>query len=448
METISGRKNNAEEGSINEGNRVVLVDGSRTPFLKSGTGFSDLMGWQLGQYALQGLMSRVGIPYNTIDQVVFGCVAPDIATTNIAREISLGAGLPVSVPAHTCTLACISANQAITNAVSLISSGNADAVVAGGVESFSDADIKISKKYRKLLLDLTMYKRPKTVMGKLKLLKGMGLADFLTPEKPAISEYSTGLVMGENAERLGKRLGISRERQDEYAADSHDKAVTAQQNGVFDKDITPVVIPGSDRVYTQDNGPRSDATPEKLSGLKPAFDKKYGSVTAGNSSFLTDGATAVLLMSERMADKYNLKPLAYINAFTFTGQDPVEELLLGPAFSVIKLLEKESLSLEDIGVYEIHEAFAVQILANIDSLASEDFIKNRSVSGFKAEKIDMNKLNRYGGSLSIGHPFGATGGRLLTTCARRLKSENQRYGIVAGCAAGAVGSAILIENAQ
>ncbi len=452
MDTVIGidkEKDTVEKSeTINTAkDRVVLIDGCRTPFLKSGTGFSDLMGWQLGQYAVQGLMSRTGIPYDTIDQVIFGCVATDIATTNIAREISLGAGLPKSIPAHTCTVACISANQAITNATALIASGNADVIIAGGVETFSDVDIRVSKKYRRFLLDLGMYKRPKTLKGKLALLKGMKLADFIVPEKPAISEYSTGLIMGENADRLCKRLGITRERQDKFAEMSHNRAVKAQNDGAFDNDIVPVVLPGTDTVFYKDNGPRSDADYAKLSTLKPSFDKKYGTVTAGNSSFLTDGAAAVLLMSETKAKELGLKPLAYINSFEYTGQDPVDELLLGPAFSINKLLSKENLKLDDIGVLEIHEAFAAQMLGNIDCLESDEFAREHSGLDGSLGKVNHDALNLHGGSLSIGHPFGATGARLLTTCARRLKDENKKYGIISGCAAGAVGNAILIETA-
>jgi len=234
-------------------NRIAVIDGCRTPFLRSGTGFSKLMGFKLGTYAVQGLLSRSGISYDLIDQVIMGCVASDIATTNIAREIALGAGLPESVPAHTCTVACISANQAITNAAVLIGTGHADIIVAGGVETFSDADIRISKKYRKFLLDLGMYKRPKTITGKLKLLKGMTLLDFIKPEKPAISEYSTGLIMGENADRLSKRLGITRKRQDIYSEMSHKRAVHAQNDGLFDEDIIPVVLPGTDTVFYEES---------------------------------------------------------------------------------------------------------------------------------------------------------------------------------------------------
>ena len=437
---------NKRNNSPQHDNRVAIIDGCRTPFLRSGTGFSDLMGYKLGAYAVQGLLSRSGISYDLIDQVIMGCVAPDIATTNIAREIALAAGLPKNIPAHTCTVACISANQAITNAAALIQSGNADIIVAGGVETFSDADIKISRKYRRFLLDLSMYKRPKTIVGKLKLLKGMTPLDFLKPEKPAISEYSTELIMGENADRLSKRLGVTRERQDLYAQMSHKRAFRAQNEGVLDKDIIPVVLPGTDKVFYEDNGPRKDATAVKLSGLKPAFDKKNGTVTAGNSSFLTDGAGAVLLMGENKAKELGLTPLAYIKSFAYSAQDPVEELLLGPVFSIARVLEKQSIGLDDIGVLEIHEAFAAQMLANIDCIESDEFAQKKLGLSKKLGTVDIKKLNLYGGSLSIGHPFGATGARLIITCARRMKAEKQKFGIVSGCAAGAVGSAILLES--
>lgn len=405
-----------------------------------------MMGWQLGQFAVKGLLSRTGIPGKAIDEVIMGCVAADIATTNIAREITLGAGLPRSVPAHTCTVACISANQAITNGACSILAGNSQVVIAGGVETFSDTDIRISKKYRKFLLDLTMFKRPKTLKGKLALLKGMGPGDFLVPEKPSISEYPTGLIMGENADRLAKRLGITRERQDAYAASSHQRATDAQTRGVFDGDIVPVVANGQKGVLAMDNGPREGTSTTRLSRLKPAFDRRYGSVTAGNSSFLTDGAAAVLLMAEDRARELGFIPMGYLKNFAYTAQDPVEELLLGPAFSMAKLLDKTGLSLSDVGVLEIHEAFAAQVLGNIDCLGSERFARESLGRDEAVGEVDMNALNRYGGSLSIGHPFGATGARLLTTCCRRLINENQQYGIVSACAAGAVGNAMLIEN--
>lgn len=427
---------------------VAVVDGCRIPFQRSGTGYYDLMAWDLGRFAVKALIERTSLDPALIDHVIMGSVATDIATTNVAREVALGAGIPKSVPAHTCTIACVSANAAFINGANMIMTGNADVVVAGGVESFSDADIKVSKKFRRFILDVTMYHRPRNFLELLKRLKGMSPLDFLIPERPAVAEYSTGLLMGQTAEILAKRLGISRADQDEYAVMSHQRAVRAQENGWFDRELAPVVLPGKDRVVTKDNGPRKDTTLESVSRLKGAFDRRYGTVTAANSSFLTDGAGAVLLMSTEKAKELGFKPKAYLVSYAFTGQDLVEELLLGPAFSIPLALGKAGLTLSDISVFEIHEAFASQMLGNIRCLASPAFCRDRLGLDAPVGEIDIDKVNRYGGSLSLGHPFGATGARLITTCANRMVDEDARYGVVAGCGAGALGNAIILENAN
>lgn len=430
-----------------EKNRIAIIDGCRTPFLRSGTDFIDMMAWEIGRHAVKGLIAKTGISGTEIGHVIMGCVATDIATTNVAREIMLGAGLPDSIPAHTCTVACISANMAITNAANLIACSQAESVIAGGVESFSDPDIKISKKYRRFILDMTMFKRPKSIVGKLKLLKGMKLSDFIVPERPSINEYAVQHTMGDNADRIAKRLGISREDQDRYAEMSHQRALAAWKSGILKREVVPVVPPGKTKVADRDNGPRENAVIDKLSKLKPAFDRRYGTVTAGNSSFLTDGASAVLLMSEKKAKKLGLHPLAYLKAYAYTAQMIETELLLGPSFAIPKVLEKAKLKFSDIGVWEIHEAFGAQMVANIKCLGSEKFARERLGLSKKVGDLDLNKLNIYGGSLSLGHPFGATGGRLVTTCAYRLKESGEKYGIVAGCAGGAIGNAIILERA-
>jgi acetyl-CoA acetyltransferase family protein len=295
--------------------RVAVIEGCRTPFLRSGTGYYDLMGWEIGRHALKGLMVKTGLSPHEVDHVMMGCVANDVATTNVAREIALGAGLPRDIPAHTCTVACISANMAATNGANLIATGNADVVIAGGVETFSDPPIKVSKKYRRFILDMTMFKRPKTFLGKMGLFKKMSPLDFVIPEKPAVSEYSTGMLMGNTAERLAKKMGITRAEQDEYAQLSHQRALKALEEGRLTHEIVPVVVPGKDKAITVDNGPRAETTVEKIGKLKGAFDRKYGTVTAANSSFLTDGGSAVLLMSEEKANSLGLKPNAYIKTY-------------------------------------------------------------------------------------------------------------------------------------
>jgi acetyl-CoA acyltransferase len=434
--------------SANRKERVAIIDGCRTPFLRSGTDYYDMMAWELGRYAVKGLVASTGVDPALINHVIMGTVASDISTTNVSREIMLGAGLPAAIPAHTCTVACISANMAVTSACDMILSGNADTVIAGGTESFSDPDIKISKRYRRFILELTMYRKPKTLGGKLRLLKGMKLTDFIAPERPAIGEYSTGMTMGANADRLAKRLGITREEQDAFAARSHRLAVEAAKDGRHRKEIVPVVLPGTARVVTMDNGPRPDATAERLAGLKPAFDRRYGTVTAGNSSFLTDGASALLLMREDRARDLGFKPKGYVTAYAHAGSDPWEELLLGPAFSIAMALRKAGLSLADLQVFEIHEAFAAQILANVRYMTSERWGREKLGLAGKLGDVDMEKFNTMGGSLSLGHPFGATGGRLIATCCNRLRESGARYGVVAGCGAGAIGNAIIIENAD
>jgi acetyl-CoA acyltransferase len=428
--------------------RVAVIDACRTPFMRSGTAYYDLMAWKLGSYAVKGLIARTGIEPAWVDYVIMGTVMADVATTNVAREIMLGAGLPGSIPAHTCTAACVSANIAVTTAYDMICNGQAETVIAGGTEFMSDPAIKIGKRYRRFILDYTMFRRPKTFAERLRLLKGMKLKDFFAVEQPAIGEYSTGLIMGENADRLARRLGISRREQDEFAARSHRLAVAAIKNGKMRKEIVPVVVPGTGKAITEDNGPRSDATLEKMEKIKPAFEKKYGTVTAGNSSFLTDGASAVLLMSEEKARNARLKPLAYIRSYAQSGSDPWEELLLGPAFATARALQKAKLKFSDIEVLEIHEAFAAQILANIRYMESEEWGTSRLGLGGKMGMVDRERINTRGGSLSLGHPFGATGGRLIASCCNRLREENARYGLVAGCGAGAVGNAIILENAQ
>jgi acetyl-CoA acetyltransferase family protein len=431
-----------------KGSRIAIIDGCRTPFQRSGTGYHDIMGWEIGRYAVKGLVSKIPMDVNEIGHVIMGTVVADVKTTNVAREIMLGAGLPYTIPAHTNTVACISAGLAIANAANMIICGDADAVIAGGVETFSDPPIKVSEAYRRFILDMTMFKKPKSLGGKLKLIRKMKLMDFVMPERPALGEYSTGLIMGQNADRLAKRLGISREDQDAYAAMSHRRAAEAMKKGKFKDEMVPVVVPGQVKAITEDNGPRPDATAESLARLKGAFDRRYGTVTAANSSFLTDGAAAVLLMSEKRARALGLKPKAYMYSQAITGQDLWEELLLGPAFAIPKAVKRGGIKFSDIGVFEIHEAFAAQMLGVIRSLESDSFGREKLGLPGKAGRINMDKLNKYGGSLSIGHPFGATGARLLTTCCNRLIESGEKFGVIAGCAAGAIGGAVVIENAQ
>jgi acetyl-CoA acetyltransferase family protein len=351
----------------NHNRKAVVVDGCRIPFLRSNTGYRDLTSYDLARLALLALLKRTQIETRYIDWVVMGNVVSNLATSNVAREASLGAGLPHRIPAYTVTQACISANRAITDGVDLIRAGRADVVIAGGTESLTDIPIRYRKTLRMKLIESQKYRK---TLDYLNFVKGLHFGDLL-PEIPSISEHSTYRTMGEDCDRLAARIGVNREEQDQYALRSHHAAASAQSDGFLAREMEPALIPPDFEPMTADNGVRPDTSSEKLAELKPAFVKPYGTVTAGNSSFLTDGAALVLLMSEDAAKSLGYKPKAAVREYVFTAQDPFEELLLGPAYAVPKVLDATGLSLADIDVFEFHEAFAAQVVANLKCLDGE-----------------------------------------------------------------------------
>ena len=425
-----------------DGRSAVLVDGCRLPFQRSGTHYTDLMAYDMARMALKGLLTRTGLDPATVDRVVMGNVVQDVETSNVAREAALGAGFPKHVPAFTVTMACISSNQAITSGVDLIRGGQADIIVAGGTETLSDPPIRVKRSMRKKLFEARKYKSPADYLN---LLKGLSPSDLL-PEAPSIAEYSTGEVMGESADKLAAMFGISREAQDEYALRSHRMAAKGRDTGLLDKELIPTAVPPNFDPVMTDNTIRDDSSMEKLRGLSPAFVKPYGTVTAGNSSPLTDGASATLLMSEESADEHGFTPKATLGRYTYVAQDPGDELLLGPAYAIPQLLDQAGLTLDDIDVFELHEAFAGQVLAVLAALASESFATDHLNRTSPVGSIPMDKLNTRGGSISLGHPFGATGARIVTTAANRLHEEDGELALVAACAAGGQGHALLLER--
>jgi len=423
--------------------RVVVVDGCRTPFLRSGTGFFDLTGLELGRMAVAGLLHRTGVDPKAVELLVMGAVLQDPSTTNVAREVVLSSGLPDSCVAYTVTMACISSLQAFVDAARAIATGAAEVAIAAGVDTLSDAPIRFRRAVRRRLIAA---QKVRGAAGKLKLLAGLKLSDLL-PEAPAIAEFSTGETMGQTCERLAKRFGISRQEQDEYALASHRRAAHATADGLLARQIVPAWPPPKFLPVISDNGIRGETTLAKLATLPPAFDRTFGTVTAGNASFLTDGAAAVLLTSERKAAELGLEPIAAVRSMAVTAMDPREELLLGPAFASPRALDEAGWRLEDVEVVEFHEAFAAQVLAVLKVMEDDRFCRDRLGRDGPVGRIDRARLNAWGGSLSVGHPFGATGARLLTTCCHRLQHENARSGLVAACAGGALGIAIALERA-
>jgi acetyl-CoA acyltransferase len=432
----------AEQSTGEMRHEAVLIDGARIPFQRSGTGYKKLMAYDLGRMAIEGLIGRSEINGQEIDRIIMGCVIQDVNTSNVARESALGAGLPKSIPAHTVTQACISSNQAISSAVDLIRSGQAKVVLAGGTETMSDIPIRFRRKFRQKLLDARKYK---SLSDWLSFFKGLRPSDLL-PEIPAIAEFSTGETMGESCDRMAAHFGISRKAQDEYALRSHQLAAKATHEGLLNKDLLPAAVPPDFKTIEQDNGFREDTSIDKLDKLNPAFIKPHGTITAGNSSFLTDGASASLIMEKHRARELGLQPKAYLRSYTYVAQDPEEELLLGPAYATPNVLDAMELSLSDIDVFEFHEAFAGQILTVLKALNSDTFAKEKLNRTQKVGKIPMDKFNCWGGSLSLGHPFGATGTRLVTTAANRLHHEDGTFALVAACAAGGQGHAMIIER--
>uniref|UniRef100_A0AAQ5X5S2 Trifunctional enzyme subunit beta, mitochondrial n=1 Tax=Amphiprion ocellaris TaxID=80972 RepID=A0AAQ5X5S2_AMPOC len=405
---------------------IVLVEGVRTPFLLSGTTYVDLMPHDLARAALQGLLNRTGVPKDAVDYIIYGTVIQEVKTSNVAREVHRH----THTPAHTFTLQ--SGYSIMTGYC------QCDAVVAGGVEFMSDVPIRHSRKMRKTMLSLN---KAKTLGQKLSLIGSIRMA-HLSPELPAVAEFSTAETMGHSADRLAAAFGVSRVEQDEFAVRSHSLAKKAQESGLLE-DVISFKVPGRD-IVSKDNGIRPSSM-EQMAKLKPAFIKPHGTVTAANSSFLTDGASAVLIMSEEKALAMGYKPKAYLRDFVYVSQDPKDQLLLGPTYSTPKVLERAGLSMSDIDVFEFHEAFAGQIMANLKAMDSDWFAQTYMGRKSKVGTPSMDKFNLWGGSLSLGHPFGATGCRLVTTVAHRLKKEGGQYGLVAACAAGGQGHAMVIE---
>ncbi|MEX0608474.1 MAG: thiolase family protein [Balneolaceae bacterium] len=421
---------------------AVLVDGCRIPFQRSGTNYNDLLAYDLGRMAIEGLLSRNPVDPAEIDRVIMGTVIQEVKTSNVARESALGAGIPATVPAFTTTMACISSNQAIAAGADLIRSGQAKIILAGGTETMSDIPVRFKKNFRQNILAARKYKSP---IEFLKFFKGLGFKDYL-PELPEVAEFTTGEVMGESADRMAARFGVSREDQDEFAMRSHHLAAKATNEGLLDEELVPAKIPPKFKVVKHDNGFREDTSMEKLAKLKPAFIKPHGTVTAGSSSFFTDGASACFVMEEQTALNLELKPKAYIREYNFVSQDPGEELLLGPAYATPKVLDQMKLRLQDIDVFELHEAFAGQVLAVLAALNSDNFAKDSLNRNSKFGEIPIDKLNTLGGSLSLGHPFGATGVRLVTTAANRLIREDGTFALITACAAGGQGHAVILER--
>lgn len=423
------------------GRRVAIVEGCRTPFAKSGTDFRSLGAIELGKVAVSELISRTNLDPGEIDHLVFGTVVQSVLEPNIAREVGLGSGVPPSVPAFTVGRACASSNQAITSGAEQIALGLADVVIAGGAESLTDVPILFSDEMRDALVAAS---KARTATDRVKAFAAVR-PGHLRPVSPAIAEPSTGLTMGESAEGMARENGITREEQDRWALRSHQLAAAATEDGRLSREIAPVFVDGT--AITRDNGIRTDTSLDKLARLKPAFDKRYGTVTAGNASPLTDGASAVLLMSEEKARALGYQPLGFIRSWAYAALDPSDQLLQGPVLATPVALDRAGLSMSEIDLMDMHEAFAAQVLSNIQWFRSAKIAKERLGLDAAVGLPDEERINVMGGSIAIGHPFGATGGRITISLLNELRRRSMRYGLITVCAAGAMGFAMVVESA-
>ena len=423
--------------------RAAVVAGLRTPFVRAGTDFAQLDVLELARSVTVELLQRSGLDPASVDHVIYGNVTRPVQYSNLARELVLAAGLPKSTPADTVTLACASACQAITDATNLIERGYADVVIAGGVEMLSNVPIALSPPLGRALVAAS---QAKSVGDRVQSFRGLKLAD-LPPVAPSITETSTGLSMGQSAELMAKVNNISRADQDAWALRSHRNAAAAWQDGRLAEEVSPVyVVNDGGRAVTRDNHIRPDTSLEKLAQLKPVFDRQYGSVTAGNSSPLTDGAASVLLMSDERARALGLQPKALVRSYAYAAVDPGGELLIGPAYAIPRALERAGLQLSDIDLVEMHEAFAAQVLSTLKKLASRTFAEQELGRAEPVGGLDPERMNLRGGSIALGHPFGATGARCVTTLANEMERQSAQLGLVSVCAAGGVGAAIILER--
>ena len=413
------------------GRRVAIVAGCRTPFCKAGTDLKYVRAVDLARHAARELLERTNLNPHAVNEVIFGQVVASPLVPNVAREVSLLPQFPKEIPAYTVNRACASSNQAVTAAHDQIAFGHADVVLAGGVESLSDIPILASRRLSDILVTAS---KAKTLGARLATFARIRPRDLI-PVAPAIAEPSTGESMGQSAEKMAKENHIAREAQDRWALRSHQLAAAGTADGRLSAEIAPWFPErAGGAVVTADNGVRADTSLEQMAKLRPVFDRRYGSVTAANASPLTDGASAVLLMAEEVARALGYEPLAFVRAYAVAAVDPGWQLLQGPIWAVPMALERAGIEWKDLGLIEIHEAFASQVLSNLQGFAA------------KGWEINEEIINVMGGSIAIGHPFGATGGRLVTTLANEMKRRDVQFGLISVCAQGGMASAVVLER--
>lgn len=424
-----------------QGDRIAIISGLRTPFARQATAFHGVPAVDLGKMVVGELLARSEIPPDVIEQLVFGQVVQMPEAPNIAREIVLGTGMSVHTDAYSVSRACATSFQAVANVAESLLAGTIRAGIAGGADSSSVLPIGVSKKLARTLVDAN---KARSAGQRLKLFSRLRMRDLL-PVPPAVAEYSTGLRMGDTAEQMAKTHGITREQQDALAHRSHQLAAKAWEEGKLAQQVMTAYVPPYRDPFSEDNNIRKNSSIADYAKLRPAFDRQHGTVTAANSTPLTDGAAAVILMTESRAKELGLQPLGYLRSYAFTAVDVWEDMLLGPAWSTPLALERAGLTLGDITLFDMHEAFASQTLTNLKMLASDRFAREVLGRERATGDVDESKFNVLGGSIAYGHPFAATGARMITQTLHELRRRGGGFGLVTACAAGGLGAAMVLE---
>ena len=424
-----------------EGDRIAVVAGLRTPFAKQATAYHGVPALDLGKMVVSEMLQRAELDPKEIEQLVYGQVVQMPEAPNIAREIVLGTGMNVHTDAYSVSRACATSFQSTANIIESMMAGHITCGVAGGADSSSVLPIGVTKKLGRALVDLN---KARSLGQRWNIIKKLGLKDLI-PVPPAVAEYTTGLSMGQTAEQMAKSHGVTRQEQDEMAHRSHTLATKAWEAG-FLKDEVMTAHPEPFKEFIEmDNTVRTNSELKGYEKLRPVFDRQHGSVTAANSTALTDGASAILLMTESKAKAMGYEPLGYIRSYGFSATDVWEDMLMGPSYSTPIALERAGMELKDLDLIEMHEAFAAQALANMKMFASDKFAQEKLGRKKAIGDIDMSKFNVNGGSLAYGHPFAATGTRLLTQTINELRRRGGGVGLTTACAAGGLGAAMIVE---
>ncbi len=435
----------ASKGKSNGADRVAVVSGLRTPFLKQGSGFKSMTTLELSATVVNELIHRTGVDPKEYTGCVFGQVMPSLDYINLAREVVIRTVLDDSVTvAHSVSQACVTSVQALTTAINAIENGEHDAMITGGADSMDDLPLGVGRKLTKALMGL---QKAKTAMDRVRLLSTVSPGDLIPPMPGYSLEPSTGMSMGQHCEMMVKDWGISRQWQDEIAHQSHTKAAKAWAEGFYDDLVMPVAAPPYKEAFREDNIVRKDSKLEDYAKLRPVYDKKHGTVTAANASPLTDGAAAIVVMRESKARALGLEPLGYLRSWAYTAVDPTWQLLIGPVFGIPKALAKAGLTMKDIDLVEMHEAFAAQVACTLEALRSRKFCEEHLGLSEPIGELDPERFNVNGGSVAIGHPFGATGARMVMQGLKELKRRQKQFALMTICAGGAMGVAAVLEVA-